>query len=184
MDSMLLRVSTEIYHRWRQNGEWTSVTHSSAPRELLLYSHLTSSVIYYWTYARKHGSVSVNWKSDFSVTQKLDSNLPFFAALTFGVIVIGGAFVVKYVGTMVLQVCFCITVSSIADFFLIAGTMQGSLFDNCDQCLLLADYLIFRSVTEVSDLAICSLTQHRSRVSCENLYINSNLCSTVLAISI
>ena len=33
----------------------------------------------------------------------------------------------KYVGTMVLQVCFCITVSSIADFFLIAGTMQGSL---------------------------------------------------------
>lgn len=129
-------------------------------------------------------SISVNWKSDFSVTQKLDSNLPFFAALTFGVIVIGGAFVVKYVGTMVLQVCFCITVSSIADFFLIAGTMQGSLFDNCDQCLLLADYLIFRSVTEVSDLAICSLTQHRSRVSCENLYVNSNLCSTVLAISI
>ena len=62
-------------------------------------------------------SVWVNWKSDFSVTQKLDSNLPFFAALTFGVIVIGGAFVVKYVGTMVLQVCFCITVSSIADFF-------------------------------------------------------------------
>lgn len=69
-------------------------------------------------------SISVNWKSDFSVTQKLDSNLPFFAALTFGVIVIGGAFVVKYVGTMVLQVCFCITVSSIADFFLIAGTMH------------------------------------------------------------
>ena len=129
-------------------------------------------------------SVSVNWKSDFSVTQKLDSNLPFFAALTFGVIVIGGAFVVKYVGTMVLQVCFCITVSSIADFFLIAGTMQGSLFDNCNHCLLLADFLIFRSVAEVSDLAICSLTQHRSRVSCENLYVNFNLCSTVLVISI
>ena len=87
----------------------------------------------------------------------------------------------KYVGTMVLQVCFCITVSSIADFFLI---IQGSLSDNCDHCLLLADSQIFRSVAEVSDLAICSLTQHRSSVSCENLYVNFNLCSTVLAISI
>ena len=29
----------------------------------------------------------------------------FFAALVFGVIVVAGAFVVRYVGTMVLQVC-------------------------------------------------------------------------------
>ena len=185
MDSMLLRVSTEIYHRWRQNGVWTSVTHSSAPCEppFVFTFDVICDLLLNITYDNME-SISVNWKSDFSVTQKLDSNLPSFAALTFGVIVIGGAFVVKYVGTMVLQVCFCITVSSIADFFLIAGTMQGSLFDNCDHCLLLADSQIFRSVAEVSDLAICSLTQHRSRVSCENLYVNFNLCSTVLAISI
>ena len=118
MDSMLPRVSTEIYHRWRQNGEWTSVTHSSAPCEppFVFTFDVICDLLLNITYDNME-SISVNWKSDFSVTQKLDSNLPSFAALTFGVIVIGGAFVVKYVGTMVLQVCFCITVSSIADFF-------------------------------------------------------------------
>ena len=65
IDSKLLCFCSVIDHRWGQNVVRTSVTHSAAPCMPLFCSYhiLTSSVIYYWTYARQLGIYLLNIKS-------------------------------------------------------------------------------------------------------------------------